>query len=555
HRLMVRHAEVLDHRGELYVDALRSACATDEYTLRGDSDGEIFEPRFTVHGFRYAEVVGHPGDLDPADVTAIVAYADMEQVGDLQCSDPRLNQLQHNIVWGQRGNFLTVPTDCPQRDERLGWTGDAQVFASTAAFNYDVRTFLRKWMRDLRDGQQPDGGVPHVAPDVLTRRSFGFGGDGRAAVGAAGWGDAVAVVPWESLRAYADRRLVAESYDAVNSWLHYLAANSTDHIRPAKGFADWLSPTPTPSDLVATAFYAYAAKLASAMARELYRTDDAERWEKVYDEVRAAFRSRYVRGGGRVESGTQTSYVLALHFGLLDPAEEPRAAERLVEEIESRNWHLSTGFLGTPYLLPVLAKAGREDVAFRLLTQDSYPSWLYPVVHGDATTMWERWDSWSDSRGFQDPGMTSFNHYAYGAVGAWLYETVGGIAPGAPGYRHLVVRPRPGGGISWAQARLETVHGLVSTHWWIDGDAFLLDVTVPANATAEVWLPTGDAAAVTEGGQPLADVSAGGPEGGQRAAGVDSVRTERSTGGQDETVVRIGSGSYAFRVPHPPAPS
>ncbi len=529
-RVLFRHAEVLDHQRELYVDALRTARATDEYILRGDPDGEVFEPRFTVHGFRFVEIVGHPGDLAADDVEALVAYADMPQIGDLKCSDPRLNQLQHNIVWGQRGNFLTVPTDCPQRDERLGWTGDAQVFASTAAYNYDVRSFFRKWMRDLRDGQQPDGGVPHVAPDVLTRHTFLFGGDGRAAAGAAGWGDAIAFVPWEILRAYDDRRLAAESLEAVNSWLRYLEEHSSDHIRPNEGFADWLAPTQTPKDLVGTAFFAYAAKVAAGLASELGRRDDAERFEKLYSTVRSAFRSRYVRGGGTLVSGTQTSYVLALHFGLLEPEEEPLAAGRLVQEIASRNWHLATGFLGTPYLLPVLSRFGHEDVAFRLLTQDTFPSWLYPVVHGDATTMWERWDSWSDSRGFQDPGMTSFNHYAYGAVGEWMYHHLGGIAPGAPGYRHVVVRPRVGGGLTWATARLSTVHGEVSTGWRLEGGTFALDVTLPPNVTAEVWLPAGSAA--TEGGQPVGDV-----------AEVERVR--------GETVVRIGSGSYAFQVAEP----
>ncbi|SDR72877.1 family 78 glycoside hydrolase catalytic domain [Actinopolymorpha singaporensis] len=534
-RLLLRHAEVLDHRGELYVEALRDARATDEYVLRGDPDGEVFEPRFTVHGFRYAEIVGLQGDLDPADVQAKVVFADMEQIGTFECSDPRLNQLQHNIVWGQRGNFLSVPTDCPQRDERLGWTGDAQVFASTAAYNYDVRSFLRKWLRDLRDGQQPDGGVPHVAPDVLSPQSFQMGGDGRAAAGAAGWGDAIEIVPWELLRAYGDRRVVAENLAAVGSWLDYLESHSTDLVRPAEGFADWLAPTPTPADLVATAFFAYAARVAAKLAAELDRSDDAARWEKLYEQVRAAFRARYVRGGGRVESGTQTSYVLALHFGLLEPAEEPLAARHLVEEIASRNWHLATGFLGTPYLLPVLSRFGFEDVAFRLLTQDTFPSWLYPVVHGDATTMWERWDSWSDSRGFQDPGMTSFNHYAYGAVGEWIYQTLGGIAPGEPGYRKVVVRPRAGGDVSWARASLRTPYGKVSTRWRQTPEgAFTLEVTLPPNVTGEVWLPTADASGVTEGGEPL--------------AAADGLAAEPSTDGR-ETLVRVGSGSYTFQVP------
>lgn len=524
-RILLHHAEVLDHHGELYLDALRSARCTDEYVLRGDPAGEVFEPRFTVHGFRYCEVSGYPGELEAEDITALVAHAAMDQVGEFSCSNAALDQLQRNIVWGQRGNFLSVPTDCPQRDERLGWTGDAQVFAATAAFNYDVRPFFRKWMRDLRDDQHADGAVPHVAPDIITAH---WG----AAAGAAGWGDAVEIVPLELWQAYGDTRLAEESLDAIASWLAYLEEQSDGLIRPDAGFADWLAPTSTPRDLVQTAFFAYAARVGARLARLLDRPDRAREWEQLYDRVRAAFRARFVRGGGEVGSGSQTSSILALHFGLLEPDEEPRAAARLVDEIESRNDHLATGFLGTPYLLPVLCAHGHEDVAYRLLMQDTVPSWLYPVVHGDATTIWERWDSWSDSRGFQDPAMTSFNHYAYGAVGEWIYRTVGGLAPGTPGYGHVVVRPRPGGGLTWARTALATVYGPVSVSWRLDADTFALDVTVPPNATAEIWLPAANVHAVREGGRPLEESTA--------------VTVDRSTG--DEVGLRIGSGSYSFEA-------
>ncbi len=483
HRVMLRHAEALDHNGELYIEALRGARATDEYVLRGDAGGETFEPRFTVHGFRFCEIVNHPGELRLQDITARVAHAAMEPIGEHSNSHEHLTKLQQNIVWGQRGNFLAVPTDCPQRDERLGWTGDAQVFASTAAFNYDVRGFLRKWMYDLRDSQYEDGAVPHVAPDVLTR-------DGRAnEAGAAGWADAVAIVPLELYRAYGDRRVVEESLEAVDKWLGFLEENSDGFIRPNAGFADWLAFTQTPRDLVATAFFAYAARCGAELAREIGRTVEAQRFETQYANVRAAFRARYVRGGGKVVSGTQTAYVLALHFDLLDEHEQGRAVQALVDNIAARNWHLSTGFLGTPYLLQVLTRFGREDIAYRLLLQDTMPSWLYPVVHGEATTMWERWDSWSDSHGFQDPGMTSFNHYAYGAVGEWIYRELGGLAPGAPGYRHVVIRPRLTASISWSKTSLETPYGPVSVNWSTTGGEFALQVSLPANTTGEVWLP------------------------------------------------------------------
>lgn len=522
-RVLLRHAEALDGDG-LYTENLRSARCIDEYVLSGDGE-ETFEPRFTVHGFRYCEVVGYPGELGPDDVTARVAHATMEPTGELRCSDERLNRLQENIVWGQRGNFLSVPTDCPQRDERLGWTGDAQVFAATAAFNYDVRGFFRKYLRDLRDATV-DGCVPHVAPDVLSPASPGVQG------GAAGWGDVAVVLPHELWLAYGDERSAAEMLPLVADWMAYLERHSEGGRRPAEGFGDWLALTETPTDLVSTAFYARAAELAAGLARRLGRDDLDRQWSQTWRRVRSAFRAGFVTGGGTVASGTQTAYVLALHFGLLEPEERPRAAQRLVEAVRARNWHLSTGFLGTPYLLPVLSRFGHDDVAYRLLSQDTYPSWLYPVVHGDATTVWERWDSWSDSRGFADPGMTSFNHYAYGAVGEWMYRTLGGIAPAEAGYRRVLVRPRPGAGVTWAQAALRTPYGPVSTVWRLEDGALSLDLVVPPGATAEVVLPAASPAAVTEGGRPVTDAP--------------DVVVLGAAG--DETRLDVGSGRYSFVV-------
>lgn len=526
-RVALRHAEALDGP-ELYTDNLRSARCVDEFVLAGSTSPERFEPRFTVHGFRYCEVVGHPGTLRSVDIVARVAHAAMEPTGSIQCSDERINQLQANIGWGQRGNFLSVPTDCPQRDERLGWTGDAQVFAATAAFNYDVRGFFRKYLRDLQDATV-DGCVPHVAPDVLTPASPSRQG------GAAGWGDVAVIMPHELVRAYDDRRSAAELLPLVTDWMDYLARHSVDGIRPAEGFGDWLALTDTPVDLVSTAFYARAAELAAGLADLLGERELATSWTATRERVRRAFRDRYVTGGGTVASGTQTAYVLALHFGLLEPAERVRAASRLVEAVRTRNWHLSTGFLGTPYLLPVLSRTGHEDVAYRLLMQDTFPSWLYPVVDGGATTVWERWDSWSDSRGFADPGMTSFNHYAYGAVGEWIYRTVGGIAPAEPGYRRVLIRPRPGGGLTWAKASLHTPYGTVRTKWWLDISGIRLDLTVPPGSTAEVVLPVGpddQATAVTESGMPF-----------------DSAPQVRSLARDaHEVVLDVGSGTYSFAV-------
>lgn len=495
-KIIVAHAERLDDRGELYVEALRSARCTDEFLVQEAALPAELAPTFSWRGFQYAEITGLRV-LSADDVTAEVLHAAMEPIGDFACSDENLTQLQANIVWGQRGNFLSVPTDCPQRDERLGWTGDAQAFASTAAFNYDVRGFFRKWMRDVRDAQGGNGAVTHVAPDPLSVTD-GIGSPfAPASAGSAGWGDAVVIVPDALYRTYGDARIAHESLDAIGAWLRYLDDTSVDGIRgkvvgvgPADGFGDWLAITDTPKDLIATAFVAYAAKVAAELAADLGEPERVADWAAQYGRVRSAFRARWVRGGGRLDPGTQTAYVLALHVELLDPDEEAGAVEHLVRDIKSRNTHLATGFLGTPYLLKVLADRGRADVAFDLLMQDTYPSWLYPVVHGGATTMWERWDSWSDSRGFQDPGMTSFNHYAYGCVGEWLYRSVAGLAPGSPGYGHIVVKPFVGGGLTWASGSLATVHGLLASRWEVSGDKLSLALTVPPNTTAEVWMPT-----------------------------------------------------------------
>ncbi|HVX47723.1 MAG TPA: family 78 glycoside hydrolase catalytic domain [Mycobacteriales bacterium] len=525
-RILLRHAEALQADGELYTIALRSATATDEYIFRGDPEGEVFEPRFTVHGFRYLEISGYDGDLD---IVARVAFADMEQIGEFHCSNPALDKLQQNIVWGQRGNFLSVPTDCPQRDERLGWTGDAQVFAATAAFNYDVRGFFKKWITDLVDAQRPSGAVTHVAPDILSDgfRLRSATGDSPDWAGAAGWGDAIAIVPWELFGAYGDERLIGAAYAGVSRWISYLEKNSTGLIRPNEGFGDWLAIAPTATDLVSTAFFAYAADLAGRLAGILEFHDDAKRYAELYQQVRAAFRAKYVQGGARVAGGSQTAYVLALHFGLFEEREIDRAVQHLVAEVQSRNWHLTTGFLGTPYLLSVLSENGALDAAYRLLMQDTFPSWLYPVVHGDATTIWERWDSWSDSRGFQDPGMTSFNHYAYGAVGEWIYRNVGGIDRLEPGYRRIRIRPRPGGELTWATAALNCPYGRIESAWSLADGAVRLEVTVPPNTTAEVWVPTSDAAAVTEGGAPA-----------------PAARAEAGA-----AIFEVGSGTYAFTAP------
>ncbi|WP_371630784.1 glycoside hydrolase family 78 protein [Streptomyces sp. NBC_00341] len=560
-RVLLRHAEALRHDGALYTDNLRTARATDEYVLRGTPEGEVWEPRFTTHGFRYCEISVLPpeagggkgaedretrtrtvsraprhlpggGTAQLTSVTAVALWADMPATGSFACSHEGLTTLHHNIRRSLEGNFLSVPTDCPQRDERMGWTGDIQVFAPTAAFHYDIRGFLRGWLRELRGAQHPDGGVPHTVPDMFRRAAPEE--ERAGAAGAAGWGDAAVTVPAALLERYADRRGAREALESVADWLDYLAAHSEDGLRPADAWGDWLALSDTPKDLVATAYYAHAARTAAYLAAALGETEREREWTRAYERVRTAFRERWVGGGGVLHPPTQTAYVLALHLGLLDAHEVRSAADRLADEVAARGFHLTTGFLGTPWLLDALTDAGRADVAHRLLLQDTYPSWLYPVSTG-ATTIWERWNSWSDSTGFADASMTSFNHYAYGAVGDWIYRNVGGLAPVADGYRRALVAPRPPEGLTWATTSLRTDDGTITVDWRREKEAWDLSITLPPGVTAEVRLPAlpGAAGRITESGRPLAE-----------APGV------RVLDGPAEyaAVAAISSGSYRFTM-------
>jgi len=517
--ITLRFAEMLNPDGTIYTTNYRSAKCTDHYTLKGTGE-EVYEPLFTFRGFRYVEVTGYPGKPGLDAVTGVVVHSDMPLTGRFECSSTMLNQLQSNIVWGQRGNFLTVPTDCPQRDERLGWTGDAQIFARTAAFNMDVAGFFTKWLVDLEDAQRPDGAFTDVAPFVA------------AGAGTAAWGDAGTVCPWTMYVCYADKRVIERHYAAMAKWIEYLKNHSRGLLRPAEGYGDWLSiNADTPKDVLATAFFAYSTRLLSRMARAIGRDEDAAKYEDLFQQIKSAFNKAYVDDNARIKGDTQTCYVLALYFDLLPEEKRPAAAKHLVEDIMRRDWHLSTGFVGTAYLLHVLTDAGYLDVAYRLLNNDTFPSWGFTIKHG-ATTIWERWDGWTPDKGFQDPGMNSFNHYAFGAVGQWMYETAAGLGldPDAPGGKHLVIRPRPGGGLTHAKAELMTMYGAAVSAWRLDGARLALTVTVPANATATVYVPCRDAEAVTEGGKALSE-----------AEGVELIRSD-----QGVAVLKVGSGTYEF---------
>ncbi|WP_371749336.1 glycoside hydrolase family 78 protein [Streptomyces sp. NBC_01283] len=474
-KVQLRHAEVLNPDGTVYTTNLRSARATDTYTLKGGGK-ETYEPRFTFHGFRYVEVTGYPGKPPLDAVTGRVIHTSAPFTMDFKTNVPMLNQLHSNITWGQRGNFLSVPTDTPARDERLGWTGDINVFAPTAAYTMESARFLTKWLDDLRDGQADDGAFTDVAPFV-----------GTVGKGVAGWGDAGVTVPWALYQAYGDARVLEQSWSSMLKWLDYLEKHSSGYLRPAEGYGDWLNiQDETPKDVIGTAYFAHSADLVAQAAEALGK--DPAPYKKLFGSVRDAFRAAYVSDGGRVKGDTQTAYVLALSMDLLAEGDRAPAAARLVELIKSKDWHLSTGFLGTPRLLPVLTATGHTDVAYRLLVQKSFPGWGYQIDKG-ATTMWERWDSIKPDGSFQDAGMNSFNHYAYGSVGEWMYANIAGIAPADPGFRKILVRPRPGGGVTEAQGSFDALYGPVTTHWKTDDEGFRLTLTLPANTTAEVWIP------------------------------------------------------------------
>lgn len=501
--LSLVHAEVLNPDGSLYTENLRSARATDHYTLRG-GDAETWEPRFTFHGFRYAEIrwQGQSDDLEILSVEGIVLHSDTPRTGHFSCSHPLLNQLTHNILWGQKGNFLEVPTDCPQRDERLGWTGDAQVFIRTATFFMDVHGFFRKWLQDMRDAQGTAGDIPPVIPHT---GSFGLPGDGGPA-----WADAAFICPWTIYQRYGDLDILRDHYDCMARYMAYLEKEKVlGFIRchPEKdgwgGFGDWLAldgsgriDGGTPKDLIGTAFYAHNADILAQTAKLLDHSDDASRWRALHQNIVQAFRNRFVTPDGLIAAGTQTAYVLALHFHLVPEVVRSVTARQLVRLIELNGWKLGTGFVGTPYLLHVLEATGHLDVAYRLLEQEAFPSWLFPVKNG-TTTIWERWDGWTPEKGFQDKGMNSFNHYAYGAVGDWMVSTVAGLEAAAPGYKEILFKPRPGGSLTHAEARLHTPHGETAIRWELKDQTLQLQLTVPQGTMATLSLPPGWSASKT----------------------------------------------------------
>jgi alpha-L-rhamnosidase len=516
-RITVRHAEVLED-GELYVANLRRAAATDTYLTAG-GDTEVFEPRFTFHGFRYAEVTGC---TEAPGAVARVLHSDTPWTGRFECDDPMVNQLHANIGWGQRGNFVAVPTDCPQRDERLGWLADAQVFAPTATRNADVSAFFARWLRDVVDGQNDDGAFRDVAPIIAFERE-----------GAPAWGDGGVIIPWLLWKTYGDRRVLERSFDAMARWVEHIHRHNPGLLwenRTGNSYGDWLQvDAETPRDVLATAYFARSTQIVAQAAEVLGRP--AAGYRSLHAAITEAFQDAFVGDDGSVKGSTQTGYLLALAFGLLPDTMVDAAVGHLAADIERRGNRLTTGFVGVSLLCPVLSEHGRADLAYALLHQEEYPSWGYSIRHG-ATTIWERWDGWTDHGGFQSAAMNSFNHYSLGSVGDWLYGRVAGIdqTPDSVAYAELLLRPTPGGLLTWASAEQETARGLVACGWSRDDDRLTVTVTVPPGCTAVLQIPTADPGSVRENDLPATET-----------AGV--IQAEPSAAG---LTLRLTSGRYTF---------
>lgn len=526
----LRHFEVLDQEGNVYTDNLRAARQTVTYIAKGGGR-ESFQPRFTFQGFRYVQLTGFPEDLNLQDFAGVVLHSDMEPTGSFTCSNPLLNQLQHNILWGQKGNFVDVPTDCPQRDERLGWTGDAQMFIRTSAYLMNVAPFFSKWLKDLAADQLDNGGVPFVIPHVLDENSHS----------SAAWGDAAVICPWTIYQCYGDKRVLEQQYSSMQGWVEYIRRQGTDEFLWNTGFhfGDWLGLDAKPDsyigatdrDYIATAFYAYSVELMGKTAAVLGRTEDEQYYSQLHARIKQAYKREFITPAGRISVATQTACVLALMFGLVEGKAQERTVAKLIELLEESKYHLTTGFVGTPYLNLVLAGAGHYDAAYKLLLQTDYPSWLYQVTRG-ATTIWEHWDGIKEDGSFWSKDMNSFNHYAYGAIGDFLYRCVAGIeqVEEYPGYKQFLIQPHPGGGLTSAAAGLESMYGKIRSEWTIDSGKIELVTVVPPNTSATVLLPDAVLAGVLENGQEL-----------------QAVRGIHSAEQQEQSVkITLGSGKYRF---------
>jgi len=520
-KITIRHAETLNPDGSLYTENYRAAKATDTYICKGEGVEE-WSPRFTYRGFRYAEVTGLPEGYEPKESTLMsqAIHNDVFFTGRFNCSNNLLNRIWRNVLWGQRSNLHSVPTDCPQRDERLGWMGDAQVFAPTSCWNMDMALFYTKWMRDIVDSQHQDGAVTDVSPVIVVTKPA-----------APGWGDAVVIIPWTVYLFYGDTRILSENYDAMKRFVEYMRYKSIDDLYETKGYGDWVAVEKVPSEPIGSAYYFYSTKLLSRIAGILDKKEDEAKYSELACRIATAFHKRHFNiEKGHYGSGAQTENLMPLAFGITPEELRYDLAEKIVDDVIKRDYHLSTGFLGTNLLLPILTEYGNHTAACKVALGTTYPSLGYMLEKG-ATTIWERWNS-----DVAAPDMNSRNHFAFGCMASWYYESLAGIRidQQAPGFKHFIVRPMPAEGVQSAEMNYLSVHGLIDNEWRIEDQTVYLKITAPANTTATVYIPCEDASAIMENGEKAND-----------AEGVTFVKTEKGS-----SIFMIGSGAYSFQAPY-----
>ncbi len=523
-RVKMRFAETLKQDGNIYRDNLRSAEATDTYILNGKGT-EIWEPLFTYHGFRYVEVTGYPGEPGKDAITGKVLHSAAPVALDFSCSNQIINMIQHNITWGQRGNMHSVPTDCPQRDERLGWMGDAQIFAPTACYNMDMARFWGKWMNDITDCQDKDGAVHDVNPTIVVT------GPAKP-----GWGDAVVVVPWVVYQFYGDKRIIEENYDAMAAWVEYMKNHSVDYLYERSGYGDWIAVVESPKEPIGAAYFYYSTKLLANMAGIIGKTKDETEYNKLATRIAEAFNKKYYDPQtGNYLGNTQTANLLPFVFGITPPELKSQVFSNIVADVKAKGNHPSTGFLGTAYLLPVLSENGEHELAYKVASQKTYPSWGY-MVEKNATTIWELWNS--DSQG---PGMNSRNHFALGSVGEWFYAWLGGIRPDNenPGFKTSIIAPRPVGDLTWANSSLQTLYGNVKSDWNLDDGMLSMRISIPPNTNAMVHVPNLDQVwpVIEESGKVLF-------QSGKTVNEVPGIKLVKNS--DASTIFEVGSGEYEF---------
>ncbi|MEO0189962.1 MAG: family 78 glycoside hydrolase catalytic domain, partial [candidate division WOR-3 bacterium] len=522
-KIVIRTAEMLNKDGSLMCENLRRARSTDIYILAGRGREEIWEPHFTYHGFRYVEITGLPTFPEKISVTGIVLSSDLKKHGSFKCSHKLINKIYNNIVWTQRSNFVDIPTDCPQRDERMGWCGDAQIYIRSAAYNNDIVTFFEKWIAALNDEQLKNGNYPNYAPDP-------FKIDKKSSPG---WRDACIICPYILYKVYNDTRIIENYYKKMKAFIDFLENLSSGRlIRIEKaGFGDWLHLGPaTPNDLIANFYFINDLDMMQEMALAIGKYKDAKKYAQLAQRVRKKVIRNYFNEKGCLKNETQTAYAMALYMDILPKEMRKTAINRLVKLIKDSNWHLTTGFIGVKYLLPALSKFGYNEIACRLITDKTFPSWGYEIING-ATTIWERWDSYTKEKGFQNPEMNSFNHYAFGSVCEWLYGYLAGIETDGAGFRKIIIKPHPSVLFSYVKARYESINGPIFIHWKLKEDVFELNVKIPCNVTATIYVPASDAKKIVENGRHI--------------DGKDILFLKME---DNYAVYSVGSGEYNFKV-------